>query len=270
MKIKKYVYLLYALFCVPLVFISCVSSGTTALALLSTGLPIVTTVLETSFLNPGSVDIAARAKWLMKSDYFFKTIGQSGIKISIVMSRDGMDDSSNVYYGSFGMDLNSMWKKPMKTMFTSGSLISASAIKPDFSGMRVSYAGGAYFSAADLNKSADIEVFTNWIGDSAADYRYSPRHPFCEFTSVTPAILKDTTGVVNTYSDTACISNLRLSVDSGFVNTCLLVKYTSVAALVSPPQSFVLDFEIPVIINATLTADGIVDKINSKNQGGDL
>jgi len=204
------------LFCITLFFITCSSIIT------SPGIHLGVTAL-------GWGSLALR--WLFKSDYTFRTISESGILVSLVMTRTGVENSTVVYYGSFGMDLNKMWTEPMGSMFNKPkSLIDSSDISIDFGGLRARAGQGEYFDPVDLDKSGILTVFTNWISDTVAVYGLAPSHSYCNFNVITPRMLQDD-WCDNTSHDTACITQIRRGVDEGFKDMCLLVKYTPTVPL---------------------------------------
>lgn len=198
---------------------------------------------------------------LNKSTYRFRTTSSSGIFVSILMSRRGVEDSTIVYYGSFGLDLKSMWTDPMNAMFSSpNSIIDSGDISINFEGLRAFTGQNAfltseeeYFDSADLDKQGLLDVYTNWMSDTDAVYPFTPTHYYCRFQSVSPGELKDKAD--NTDHDDDCITQIRRGADEGFRDMCLLAKYELVDDLEgNPPETFVLNLEIPIIFNKNLTA----------------
>ena len=80
MKIMKYLILL----CTPLFFIDCSSPKLTSRLVFGASLIGI---------------------WHRNSDYTFKTTDGSGILVAFAMTRDGVEDSTVVYYGSFSFNI---------------------------------------------------------------------------------------------------------------------------------------------------------------------
>lgn len=241
MKVVKYLLLL----CMSLFLLNC-SKATIAVNL--------STVIAAVPFGAGV------ARWLLKSDYTFESTSGSGILVSFAMTRSGVEDGIAVYYGSFGMDLEKMWTKPMNEMFDSeDGMIDSSDITIDFSKLRIRSSSSNYFVSEDMDKEAIVTVYTNWLGDSTTRYGNFPQHEYCEYNTVKPQELEDG-WCANTSHNTNCVSRIEEGVGHGFRDMCLLLKYETTEALTNPPQSFIIDVEIPLILEVVLTGKELVSK----------
>jgi hypothetical protein len=201
---------------------------------------------------------------VITADYTFASEepDSSGIRVSIVMSRVDISDSIWFYYGTFSLNLDEMWKKPIESMLDKpGSLIGSGDITVAFENLKVHAGENFPFEPVDLGKTGQIYVYTNWVSDSLpiSNYGLTPTHEYCYFNPITSSALL-TGWIANTGYDPYCVDSVRVNLKAGFKNMCLMVKYMPITPpyLAQPPEEFVLNMHIPLSFNKTLTGKQLI------------